>query len=213
MKWHHKILRPIPWSPSLYQLLIWRWCSRFAHQKVLLYPHWSFKAWVSPLSHKKTQGWSFQNCSMSTTSFVFFPKETGRVLLPQPSLPAAHHQSVFSHLLLLCSELDRGKLKNQLKYCMHGTTIIKFSHLLCQLWQSTLSSSHSNGAMKDMLQVVLNTPTWWQQPQMEASLSSDEGGISILVSSIILSLMEMKNMPFVPQTKASDKLRLLPQLF
>lgn len=67
--------------------------------------------------------------------------------------------------------------------------------------------------MKDMLQVVLNTPTWWQQPQMEAPLSSDEGSISILVSSIILSLMEIKNNPFVPQTKASDKLRLLPQLF
>lgn len=37
-----------------------------------------------------------------------------------------------------------------------------------------------------------HTPTLWQQPQMQACLSSDEGGISILVSSITLSLMEMK---------------------
>lgn len=58
-----------------------------------------------------------------------------------------------------------------------------------------------------------HAPTLRQQPQMGACLSSDEGGISILVSSIILSLTEMKNMPFVHQTKASDKLGLLSQLF
>lgn len=102
--------------------------------------------------HKIIQGRSFQNHSMSTTSFVF-PKEIGRVLLLQSSLPAAHHQLFFFHLLLLCSDLNGSKLKKQLKYCLRGTSIMKFSHLLCQVWQS----SRSDGAMKDTLPVVLNT--------------------------------------------------------
>lgn len=55
--------------------------------------------------------------------------------------------------------------------------------------------------MKDTLQVVLNTPTRRQQPQMEACLSSDEGGISILASSIILKLNGNEKHAFCPPNK------------
>lgn len=194
MERYHSILRPTPWS-----LLT------AAHLKMVLMvcppkgPALPLKLQgLGSIPHKITQGWSSQNCSMSMTSFVFSP----RVLLLQLSLPAAHHQLFFSPLApavlswrqtlfawynyyqILTPPLS-GMAEHTLRWCNEGHAASGPQH----------------------------TPTLWQQPQTGACLSSDEGVISILVSSIILSLMEMKNMPFVHQTKASDKMRLLPQLF
>lgn len=163
--------------------------------------------------HKIAQGWSFQNCSMSMTSFVFSPRR----LVGCFSSSSACLQLIISCFFPLAPAVFWVERKQTEKT---PQTLLAW-YIYYQILTPPLS-----GMAEHTLKLLFrwcneghaasgpqHTPTLRQQPQMGACLNSNEGGISILVTSIILSLMEINNMPFVHQTKAWDKLRLMPQLF